>query len=188
MKFNPIPQLTAFSVFAIAALAIQNPVMALGNQKTSVESSINLNNGQSKIKPSSIDVKPVVPSLPLSIAQLDESSTPLYGSWRLTFSVGGIVYKGVLVMNGYSGVARISYFNYLSRKTEFVDQQIRLKSSSIGLVLLGYAPVYANTSIRHPTYSPDNFLISVMPNGSLKVTNCDDAQRCSDVDVEVIRQ
>jgi hypothetical protein len=43
MKFNPIPQLTAFSVFAIAALAIQNPVMALGNQKTSVESSINLN-------------------------------------------------------------------------------------------------------------------------------------------------
>ena len=42
MKFNPIAKLTALSVFAIAAaLAMQNIVMALGTQKTSVEPSLN---------------------------------------------------------------------------------------------------------------------------------------------------
>ncbi|HEY9875965.1 MAG TPA: hypothetical protein V6D12_21215 [Candidatus Obscuribacterales bacterium] len=55
------------------------------------------------------------------------------------------------------------------------------------LVLLGYNPVYRGTNTRHPTYSADNFLFQVSPDGSLGVATCDDAGQCSSVDIEEIR-
>ena len=67
MKFNLIAKSAAFSVFAITALAMQNPVMALGNQKTSVEPSLNskvLNDHQGAI------------GLPILLAQNDYYRSP----------------------------------------------------------------------------------------------------------------
>ncbi|MGF1934395.1 MAG: hypothetical protein RM347_008335 [Nostoc sp. ChiQUE02] len=121
-----------------------------------------------------------------AIAQLVDANSPIYGSWKLRYSIDGVVYQSVLVMSGYSGVMRTRYFDSRINQKQVVDQEISLKSSSQGLVLLGYNPVYPGTSRRHPTYAADNFLFSVEPDGSVIAYTCDDLQQCSSVDVESI--
>jgi hypothetical protein len=127
------------------------------------------------------------PSSSFTIAQITEASYPLYGSWKLTFSVNGTVYKGYLIMKGYYGALRVSYFDPQTRKKATIDEVMKLMSSSQGLVLLGYDPVYAGTSISHPTYAADNFVFSVQPDGSLVAATCDDQERCSSVDMEFVK-
>jgi hypothetical protein len=129
----------------------------------------------------------ITQSSSFTIAQLTEASYPLYGSWKLTFSVNGTVYKGYLIMRGYYGALRVSYFDPHTRKKATIDEVMKLMSSSQGLVLLGYNPVYAGTSISHPTYIADNFVFSVQPDGSLVAGTCDDQKRCSSVDVEFVK-
>lgn len=123
---------------------------------------------------------------PKVIAQLLDANSPIYGSWKLGYSIDGIVYQSVLVMEGYSGVMRTRYFDPSINQKQGVDQKISLKSSPQGLVLLGYNPVYAGTSRRHPTYAADNFLFSVEPDGSLTAYTCDAQTQCSAVDIERI--
>ena len=123
------------------------------------------------------DATLAIPSVPLAIAQLTEASSPVYGSYRLTFSVDGTVYQGVLKMNGYRGTFRVRFFSPNLGKTEVVDQEMRLKSSSQGLILLGYNPSSA-------TYIPDNFIFAVDPDGTLIAHTCDYLKRCSPVDVQ----
>jgi hypothetical protein len=129
---------------------------------------------------------PIASSAAKLIAQFVDANSPLYGSWSLRYSVDGVVYQSVLVMQGYSGVMRTRYFDSSINRRQVVDQEISLKSSPQGLVLLGYNPVYPGTSRRHPTYAADNFLFSVEPDGSVIAYTCDDLQRCSAVDVESI--
>ncbi|MBN3897743.1 MAG: hypothetical protein HWQ41_21485 [Nostoc sp. NOS(2021)] len=121
-----------------------------------------------------------------ALAQLLEANSPIYGSWKLRYSVDGVVYQSVLVMEGYSGMMRTRYFDPGINKKQVVDQEISLKSSPQGLVLLGYNPVYAGTSRRHPTYAADSFLFSVEPDGSVTAYTCDNLRQCSAVDVERI--
>ncbi|MCC5668062.1 hypothetical protein LC653_30360 [Nostoc sp. CHAB 5784] len=121
-----------------------------------------------------------------AIAQLVDANSPIYRSWKLKYSVDGVVYQSVLVMKGYSGVMRTRYFDFRINKKQVVNQEISLKSSPQGLVLLGYNPVYPGTSRRHPTYAADNFLFSVEPDGSLTAYTCDDLRQCSAVNVERI--
>ncbi|MDZ8095904.1 MAG: hypothetical protein RMZ42_28795 [Nostoc sp. DedQUE05] len=123
---------------------------------------------------------------PKVIAQLLDANSPIYGSWKLRYSIDGIVYQSVLVMEGYSGVMRTRYFDPSINQKQGVDQNISLKSSPQGLVLLGYNPVYAGTSRRHPSYAADNFLFSVEPDGSLTAYTCDERRQCSAVDIERI--
>lgn len=127
------------------------------------------------------------PSSAFTIAQITEASYPLYGSWKLTFSVNGTVHKGYLIMRGYYGTLRVSFFNPNVRKKTTIDQGMKLMSSSRGLVLLGYNPVYAGTSISHPSYAADNFVFAVQPDGSLVAFTCDDQERCSSVDIEFVK-
>lgn len=121
-----------------------------------------------------------------AIAQLVDANSPLYGSWNLRYSVDGVVYQSVLVMEGYYGAMRTRYFDSTINRSQAVDQEVSLKSSSQGLVLLGDNPVYAGTSTRHPTYAADNFLFSVEPDGSLTAYACDNLRQCSAVNVETI--
>jgi hypothetical protein len=90
-------------------------------------------------------------------------------------------------MGGYHGSIRTWYFDARRGRTVAVDQKLRLKSSANGLIFLGSNPVYAGTNVRHPTYSPDNFLYQVRPDGTLVVFTCDYYLQCSSVDVEAIR-
>ena len=129
----------------------------------------------------------ITQSSSFTIAQLTEASYPLYGSWKLTFSVNGTVYKGYLIMKGYYGTLRVSFFDPQTRKKATIDEGMKLMSSSQGLVLLGYNPVYAGTSISHPTYAADNFVFAVQPDGSLVAGTCDDQERCSSVDMEYVK-
>ncbi|WYL99692.1 MAG: hypothetical protein HEQ19_09285 [Gloeotrichia echinulata CP02] len=136
----------------------------------------------------SVDAQSPVTQQPSSftIAQLTEASSPIYGTYKLQYSVNGIIHESILRMRGYSGIMRTRYFNPQRRKTVVVDQTMELKSSSSGLILLGSNPVYAGTTIP-AEYSADNFLFQIRPDGTLVVFTCDDAKQCSPVDLEVIR-
>lgn len=116
-------------------------------------------------------------------SQLIAQNNTLYGCWKLTYSVGGVVYESLLRMNGYNGLMVTQYFNTGTRRTEFVQQSMELKDYSKGLLILGYNPVYPGTTRRHPTYSPDNFLFQITPRGGYGAATCDLAGRCSPVEV-----
>jgi hypothetical protein len=110
-------------------------------------------------------------------------SNPLYGCWSLTFSIFGVVYESLLQMNGYSGVMITAFFNSNTNRTEYVQQTMKLQDSAHGLMIFGSNPVYAGTNIRHPIYSPDNFLFQVRPNGEYRFVTCDNEGRCSPVEM-----
>lgn len=130
------------------------------------------------------------PSSSYTIAQsnskITDANSPIYGTYKLTYSVDGIVYESTLVMSGYSGVMRTRYYNPNTSKTEVVRQNISLKSIPQGLFLIGSNPVYDRTSRKAESYSPDNFLFSITPDGPVFFT-CDRMERCSHVDLEVIK-
>lgn len=137
--------------------------------------------------PLTTDSTQTTPSSSFTIAQITEAIYPLYGSWKLTFSVNGTVYKGYLIMKGYYGDLRVSYFDPNIREKQIIDESMSLMSSPEGLVLLEYDPVYAGTSVSHPTYAADNFVFAVQPDGSLVAATCDDQERCSYVDIEFVK-
>ena len=110
-------------------------------------------------------------------------SNPLYGCWSLTYNVFGIVYESLLRMNGYRGVMLTSYFNSNINRTDYVQQTMRLGNSPRGLVIYGNNPVSPGTNRRHPSYVPDNFLFQIKPNGKKVFGMCDNANRCSPVEV-----
>ncbi|RCJ32603.1 hypothetical protein A6769_27400 [Nostoc punctiforme NIES-2108] len=60
---------------------------------------------------------------------------------------------------------------------------MKLGSSAKGLILYGYNPVYPGTQTIYSSYSPDNFLFGINPDGSLNLVTYDDADRCSEVEV-----
>ncbi|OUL33446.1 hypothetical protein BV372_16480 [Nostoc sp. T09] len=122
-----------------------------------------------------------------TIAQYSEANSPLYGSWKLTYSIDGVVYESVLIMDGYKGGMGTTFYDPNLRRTRVILQTMYLKSSSKGLILVGYNPTDYDTKKPVRTYSPDNFLISLLPDGSLLVINCDSAGRCSDVDLQAIK-
>jgi hypothetical protein len=140
---------------------------------------------QPPVPHSSTDIKPSQSSS-YTVAQTFGAS-PIYATWRLIHSFDGIVHESNLRMNGRSGVMRTRYFNPITRRTEVVRQNMVLKPTPRGLMLIGSNPVYDRTSERHPTYVEDNFSLSIQPDGSFIVLTCDRLMRCSDVDLEVIR-
>ncbi len=110
-------------------------------------------------------------------------ASPVHGQWKLRYSVGGVVYESILRMKGYSGIMLTRFFDVNTRRTAIVQQTMRLKSYSNGLVILGYNPVYPGTNTPYPGYSPDNFFFQIRPNGSVLFGTCDDARRCSPVEI-----
>ncbi len=152
--------------------------------------------GFSSIKPTSAKSLSTTPSttgsqnLSFTIAQntpqLIDAKTPIYGAWKLRYSVDGIVYESFLKMQGNSGTMRTRFFSPNVDRTEIVDQTMQLRSSAEGLILLGSHPVYGGTTISHPTYSPDNFLFRINPDGSKEVFTCDYLKQCSPVNLETL--
>ncbi len=106
------------------------------------------------------------------------------GCWKLIHSVGGIVHESILVLRGDRGKMLTTYFNPNTRRTEQVEQTMKVTNSSRGILIIGSNPVYYNTNRRHTGYNADNFLLQVTPSGETRIATCDRAGRCSDVDVE----
>jgi hypothetical protein len=58
-----------------------------------------------------------------SLTEIAQAS-PLYGCWRLTFhNAHGLIHKSILVMNGYRGTMRTSYWSIADRQTQTVDDR-----------------------------------------------------------------
>ena len=165
MKFNLIPKTTTFILIVVSALVIQNPAWAFGSKNNLAETRV------------IADLISDSPSSTLTIAQSLNANSPLDGTWRLTFIGNGVVHSALLTMQGSYGVAKVTYFDSNLKRIQNVDQLMQLRSSSKGIALFGYNPVYSGTSIAAP-YSPDNFFFTVS-NDSLRVVNCDDKEVCS---------
>ncbi|MBF2062997.1 MAG: hypothetical protein IGS39_00965 [Calothrix sp. C42_A2020_038] len=142
--------------------------------------------GTTKINSASHGANMTKPSS-YTIAQFSQATSPLYGNWKLTYSVDGIVYESILIMNGYTGGMGTTYYDPNLRRTRIISQAMYLRSSSQGLILVGSDPRDYYTKRPEHNYAADNFLISIRPNGSLLVINCDRAGRCSDVDIQAIK-
>ncbi|MEH1889618.1 MAG: hypothetical protein V7K92_09200 [Nostoc sp.] len=147
--------------------------------------SANAKNAETEL-PTTAPLTDISQSSQVTIAQLSELITPIYGTWELTHSVGGIVHKSILKMDGYSGTMKTRFRNS-SGETEAVDQTMYLRPFPEGLLIVGYNPVYAGTSIKHPTYLPDNFLFSIPPDEPPIFINIDDGNQRSPVSVKRLR-
>lgn len=115
-----------------------------------------------------------------------DSSSPLDGIWKLQYSVHGIIYQSVLKMEGNQGKMLTRFFNVNAGQPEEVEQTLKIEPSAHGLLLLGSNPVYPGTNTPYPTYSADNFLFTVNPDGSRFAYTCDAANRCSPVEMEYV--
>jgi hypothetical protein len=155
-------QQTLFGRFSCQVLILLGMFLTQISIATSQESQVKLSN----------------PSFSKYLAQ----TNPLYGCWRLTYSSFGVVHESLLQMNGYDGVMVTGFYDSSVRDTLFVRQYMQLKDSARGLLILGYNPVYVGSN-RRANYSPDNFLFQVNPNGDFLARTCDDAGKCSPVEV-----
>lgn len=107
--------------------------------------------------------------------------TPKYETLKLKWSLGTTVYRGVMKLNGCKGDLVISFWDNSIGKTAIVQQSLRISDSSQGMMLYGYNPVLFGTSIRYPSYAPDNFLFKQQTNGTWVRYTCDDSKQCSPV-------
>ena len=114
------------------------------------------------------------------------SDSSLDGIWKLQYSVNGIIYESGLEMRGNDGKMLTHFFDVNTNQSEMVEQTIELKPSPQGIVLFGSNPVYPGTQTAYPSYSPDNFLFRVNPDGSRIFYTCDDAGNCSPVEIEYL--
>jgi hypothetical protein len=104
---------------------------------------------------------------------------------RVTFSNGEIVHAGQLWLNSNGmGRLRVRFYSPDLGRSESVDQTIRTTNSPQGILLVGSHPVYAGTNRRHPSYSPDNFLLRVDENGRRSIFTFDLQRNTSAVDVD----
>lgn len=171
---------TTFSAKKLAAWTTSVVALALSTAISCPKPTLAETSFSSENTPSTI----IAESDSFAIAQLTQAHRPIYGNLTLRYSVDGILYESFLVMEGHSGMMRTRFFNPNIGETEMVDQTMQLRSSAQGLVLLGYDPVYAGTNTPNPTYSPDNFLFQIQPDGTFFAFTCDDAGRCSPVEIE----
>ena len=78
---------------------------------------------------------------------------------------------------------RVRFYN---EGTQMVEQSAIIESTIYGNQIAGYNPVYPGTNTKHPTYSPDNFYISVDEYGNLNVVNVDDRGVTAEASIRLI--
>ncbi|MEM9544211.1 MAG: hypothetical protein AAGA60_32615 [Cyanobacteria bacterium P01_E01_bin.42] len=112
-------------------------------------------------------------------SEIAQQINPIFGCQRLRYSPFGVIYESELRMNGYQGIMITRFFNQNTNRPEAVQQTMQVVGSPQGLVISGANPVYFGTTIRHPTYSPDNFLFQIQPNGTYSAIARDNLGRTS---------
>jgi hypothetical protein len=99
--------------------------------------------------------------------------------------VAGVVHTSVLGMPADSsiGVMITDFYDGSLGRQSRVEQTMHATNSPEGLLIVGSDPVYPGTSRSYSTYSPDNFLMRVLPTGDVAAVNCDDNSVCTEVRV-----
>lgn len=129
------------------------------------------------------------PSLSNTTAQktlIISQVNPIRGRWKIRHSNGSIVHESILSMYGFSGKMTTRYFDPRLQQPTVVEQTMQVNPSAVGLLIVGYRPVYSGTNILHPRYSPDTFLFRVDPNGSVVMLTCDTQKICSPIEITAL--
>ncbi len=104
---------------------------------------------------------------------------------RVTFSNGAIVHAGKIWLNSNGmGKMTVRFYSTERGRSESVDQTMRTENSAHGILLVGSNPVYSGTYLRHPSYSPDNFLLKIDENGQRRFFTFDLNQNVSKVEID----
>ena len=111
-------------------------------------------------KPSSEKPPPsnTTPKKTLTIAQVN----PIRGRWKLRHSKGAVVHGSILSMYGSSGKMTKRYYDPLLQRSSVVEQTMQIRPSAVGLLIVGYCPVYAGTNILNPDISPIHFCFGLI--------------------------
>jgi hypothetical protein len=121
-----------------------------------------------------------------TVKPIDTSKVALHKTTcvRLTFSNGEIVHAGQLWLNS-NGMGRmtVKFYSPTAGRPESIDLTMRTENTPQGILLVGSNPVYSGTRRRHPTYSPDNFLLRTDENGNRSFFTFDLQRNTSAVDV-----
>ncbi len=102
----------------------------------------------------------------------------------MNWSNGPIVHAGKLWLNSNGrGRLTVKFYNANIGRPESIDLTMSTENTPQGILLVGRDPVYSGTRRRHPTYSPDNFLIRIDENGQYTFFAFDLNRNTSGVDV-----
>ncbi len=102
----------------------------------------------------------------------------------MNWSNGPIVHAGKLWLNSNGrGRLTVKFYNTNLGRPESIDLTMSTENTPQGILLVGSNPVYSGTRRRHPTYSPDNFLIRIDENGRYTFFAFDLNRNTSGVDV-----
>ena len=92
--------------------------------------------------------------------------------YEVKFRAGVTLHRAAMIIfNNGTGKLRVRYY---SGGTKMVEQSIVFQDTKYGIRLACYNPVYPGTKIKYPTYSPDNFYLSIDEYGKTSLTNVDD--------------
>ena len=91
------------------------------------------------------------------------------GVWKLEFAAGITQHQAILSMSGDSGFMVVQLPNGQGG-IQRISQTMRLWQSYQGLVIAGKDPTDIDTKKSSETYAPDNFIITISPSQSNKVT------------------
>jgi hypothetical protein len=110
---------------------------------------------------------------------------PSFSCLKLHYTASGILHNAALVMPAGSsvGVMVTEFYDGNVGGRAMVEQTMAAVNSAEGLLIVGSNPVYPGTTRPYRTYSPDNFLLRVTPDGDIAAVNCDDNSVCAQVRV-----
>jgi flagellar biosynthesis GTPase FlhF len=116
-----------------------------------------------------------------SVAQL------LSGKWQLQWQLDNTWYRGVLVMNGITGMLRLTYLHPLYQQNVSIDQDIVLQfNTNKGFFYLrGSNPRFSGTSQLRMDYVADSFRLLQEEDGTMTIIETCSAAGCAKVYAEL---
>jgi hypothetical protein len=109
-----------------------------------------------------------------SFSVMSEEIPSIKGVYDVSWRVGFIAYRSLLVMEGGKNEMWVSFFDTYLNQTRKIKMNMRFISSSSGYILAGYDPINIDTNAMDTNYSPDNLMFNILPTGKFELFNVND--------------
>lgn len=101
-------------------------------------------------------------------------TTVAQSAYLISFTAGFTRYEGMLILDQkLNGIMRVKYYDKEREKTAMIEEKMMPQQTADGIRLAGYDVVYPGTTVRHQSYSADNFYLFYDVNGKMNMVNID---------------